>query len=92
MPWGGQGSSLPDLAPFHVVVLCNVADISAADATTLARFVESGGNLIIFTGDQVEAGAYAALAQARLLPGTGARPGRASALTDSSTGPKTTRS
>ncbi len=55
IPWSGQGSSLPDLSPFRVVALCNVADISPADAGALARFVESGGNLIIFTGDQVKA-------------------------------------
>ena len=58
--------TLPDLNPFRVVALCNVADISPADASALARFVASGGSLIIFTGDQVKAGAYA---------GTRARPG-----------------
>ena len=26
--WGGPGSSLPDLTPFHVVILCNVPDVS----------------------------------------------------------------
>jgi Aerotolerance regulator N-terminal len=68
VPWGGQGVALPDLNPYHVVALCNVPDVSAADAGALSRFVESGGSLIIFTGNQVKAGAYGALEQAGLLP------------------------
>ena len=66
--WSGPGGSLPDLSPFHVAALCNVPDISDSDASTLARFVAAGGNLIFFTGDQVEAGAYAALSHAGVLP------------------------
>jgi Aerotolerance regulator N-terminal/von Willebrand factor type A domain len=66
--WSGSDGSLPDLSPYHVVALCNVPDISAADANILARFVEAGGNLIIFTGDRVEAGAYATLLRAGVLP------------------------
>jgi Aerotolerance regulator N-terminal len=66
--WNGPGGSLPDLSPFHVVTLCNVPDIASSDASTLAHFVEAGGNLIIFTGEQVGAGAYGALARAGVLP------------------------
>jgi Aerotolerance regulator N-terminal/von Willebrand factor type A domain len=68
VPWAAQGGSLPDLSPFHVVGLCNVPDISPADAGALARFVAAGGSLIIFTGDRVKASAYTALEQAKLLP------------------------
>ena len=68
IPSSGQGSSLPDLSPFRVVALCNVAEISSADAGVLTRFVESGGSLIVFTGDQVKRGAYAALEPAKVLP------------------------
>ena len=68
LAWGGRGSTLPELGPFAVVALCNVADVSPADADFLRKFVESGGGLIIFTGDQVKPGAYAAMEQARLLP------------------------
>jgi Aerotolerance regulator N-terminal/von Willebrand factor type A domain len=68
VPWGGEGGSLPDLGPYQCVALCNVADLAPSDAGALSRFVESGGNLIIFTGDRVQAGAYAALEQAKLLP------------------------
>ena len=60
--------TLPELSPFRVVVLCNVADLAPASASLLSRFVASGGNLIIFTGDRVKAGAYAALERAGLLP------------------------
>jgi len=66
--WSGLGSALGDLSSFRVVALCNVAEISAAEAAALARFVESGGSLIIFTGDQVKTGAYAALQQSGILP------------------------
>jgi len=69
LSWSAPGSSsLPDLSPFRVVALCNVADISSADAGALGRFVESGGSLIIFTGDQVKQEAYAAIEQAKFLP------------------------
>jgi Aerotolerance regulator N-terminal/von Willebrand factor type A domain len=67
-PWSGPANPLPDLSAYRVVTLCNVADVSAADAGVLARFVESGGNLLIFPGDQVKDGAYAALEKAKLLP------------------------
>jgi hypothetical protein len=75
MPWGGRGAPLPDLRPYRVVALCNIADVAPTDAGALARFVESGGSLIIFTGDQVKAGAYAALEQAKLLPAQVQGPG-----------------
>jgi hypothetical protein len=68
LPWSDQGKSLPDLSPFRVVALCNVAEISPAEAGALARFVESGGALIVFTGDQVKSGAYAALEPVIGLP------------------------
>ena len=68
--WSGQGGSLGDLSNFRVVALCNVGEISSAEAGSLARFVESGGSLIIFTGDQVKEGAYPAAAeQSGILPG-----------------------
>jgi hypothetical protein len=65
---GGRRSSLPELGPFAVVALCNVADVSSADVGSLRDFVESGGGLIIFAGDQVRPGADGALQQAGLLP------------------------
>ncbi len=68
LSWSGAGSSLPDLSPFRAVALCNIAEISPAASGALARFVEAGGSLIIFTGEQVKQGAYALLEQAGLLP------------------------
>ena len=68
-PGAAREVPLPDLSPFHVVVLCNVADVSPSRRRALWLASSSaGGNLIIFTGDQVKAGAYAALEQAKLLP------------------------
>ena len=66
--WRDQGNSLGDLSPFRVVALCNAGEIASAEANAVARFVESGGSLIIFTGDHVQAGAYAPLEQSKLLP------------------------
>lgn len=66
--WGGQAGSLPDLRPYSVVVLCNVADVSDADAVVLRRFVEAGGGLVVFPGDLVGPGAATALESAGLAP------------------------
>jgi hypothetical protein len=66
--WRGEGNSLGDLSPFRVVALCNAGEISSAETKAVARFVESGGSLIIFTGDHVKAGAYAPLEQSKILP------------------------
>jgi hypothetical protein len=67
-PLSAAGTALPDLSPFRVVALCNVAEISPSEMRSLIRFVESGGGLIVFTGDQVKSGAHAALEPAHGLP------------------------
>jgi hypothetical protein len=41
-----------DLAAVDVVVLCNIRTFSAAGADQLARFVRSGGGLLVFPGSQ----------------------------------------
>jgi hypothetical protein len=64
---GSPESPLPELSA-RVVALCNVADVSPAEAGALAHFVESGGGLIVFTGDHVKQEGYAALEQAKLMP------------------------
>ncbi|MCA9062744.1 MAG: hypothetical protein KDA96_06785, partial [Planctomycetaceae bacterium] len=48
-----NGTSLPDLKPFQVVALTNVADVSPSDAAKLQTFVKSGGGLLVFCGDNV---------------------------------------
>jgi hypothetical protein len=68
LAWG-PGSSLPDLAPYRVVALCNVADLPQPAASALRDFVAAGGGLVIFTGDRVRPGAYVALQEAGLAPG-----------------------
>jgi hypothetical protein len=68
LEWTGAQRSLPDLSNYRVVALCNVAEITAADAGALSRFVEVGGSLIVFSGDQVKPAGYAALEQAKVLP------------------------
>jgi hypothetical protein len=54
-----------------VIVLCNVAAVSRDDAGQLSRFVEAGGSVIIFVGDQASASAsgYTSLEDEKLLPG-----------------------
>lgn len=64
-----EGDRLPDLEARRVVVLANVATLNRADAARLAKFVEAGGSLLVFTGDRVEAAGYGAMAGARLTVG-----------------------
>lgn len=63
------GDRLPALSSQRIVVLANVGSLSRGDATTLAKFVESGGGLLVFTGDHVEAEGYQAAAAAGLCVG-----------------------
>jgi hypothetical protein len=67
LAWG-DGASLPDLASYRAVVLCNVARLSAADVKGLAVFVAGGGGLLVFTGGRVQPEGYGPLRQAGLLP------------------------
>jgi len=69
LAWNGRSGSLPGLGPFRCVALCNVPDVSPADAGALEGFVASGGTLIIFTGDRVKPGAYAGILEAKVMPG-----------------------
>jgi hypothetical protein len=60
---------LPDLEPFDVVVLANVAQIAPTDAERLAAYVKQRGGLIVFCGSRVTAPGCEALARAGLVPG-----------------------
>ncbi len=42
-----------DLAPFDAVVLCNVAQFTGAEVSTLDAYLKQGGGVVIFGGDQV---------------------------------------
>jgi hypothetical protein len=65
----GPSFTLPDLAGYRIVLLCNVAALGREHAVALARFVESGGSLILMAGDRLGAESYAALLEEKILPG-----------------------
>jgi hypothetical protein len=48
-------SGLPPLEDIAVVVLANVGGLSSAEAARVADFVEAGGKLLVFTGENVTA-------------------------------------
>jgi hypothetical protein len=60
------------LASYDAVFLCNVAQFTANEARILKTYLEGGGNLIFFLGDQVRADQYNAVLGGqggpRLLP------------------------
>ena len=47
-----------ELAPYDVVVLCNVAQFSQPEVTALDDFLKQGGGVVVFGGDQVVAENY----------------------------------
>ena len=53
-----------------MVILCNVAALSAADSSRLDRYVAGGGRLLVFAGAKLQPEGYAALQQAGLMPAT----------------------
>lgn len=61
---------LPDLSGASVVVLCNVAELNAADSRQLDRYVTQGGRLLVFAGAKLRPEGYAALQQSGLMPAT----------------------
>jgi hypothetical protein len=62
-------TKLPDLAGTSVVILANVAELPEQDVAQLARFVNGGGNLIVFGGERLSAEGCGALTEAGLIPG-----------------------
>jgi len=61
---------LPALDKYQVVVLADVGEIDRGDAVKLARFVEAGGGLLVFGGENVTGPRTAALAAAGLTAGS----------------------
>ena len=47
-----------ELAPYDVVVLCNVAQFSQPEVVALDDFLKQGGGVVVFGGDQVVADNY----------------------------------
>lgn len=42
-----------DLAPYDVVMLCNIAQFTAVEVAALETFLKQGGGLVVFGGDRV---------------------------------------
>jgi hypothetical protein len=59
-------SGFPSLTRTAAVVLANVGDLPADEAKILAKYVENGGGLVVFTGDNVTADGSATLIEAGL--------------------------
>jgi hypothetical protein len=47
-----------ELAPFDVVVLCNVARVTQGEVAALEDYLKQGGGVVVFGGDQVVAESY----------------------------------
>jgi hypothetical protein len=67
LAWGND-ASLPSLADYRVVALCNVERLREDDVKSLTAYVSGGGSLLVFTGDRVEKAGYEPLERAGLLP------------------------
>lgn len=63
------GEGFPRLDGFRVVVLANVRRLTSADGDRLKQYVEQGGKLLIFAGDQTTRETLEPLAARNLLPG-----------------------
>lgn len=64
-----NGSGFPRLDGYRAVVLANVRRLTDDDAARLKSYVQAGGSLLIFAGDQVSRTTLLPLQQAELLPG-----------------------
>jgi hypothetical protein len=64
-----SGKGFPRLDGYRVIVLANVRRLTDDDGQRLKEFVDAGGSLLIFAGDQVTRQSLAPLAQQGLLPG-----------------------
>ncbi len=62
------GSTLPDLQPYRVVVLANVAELTAGDEQALQKYVLAGGGLVMFGGKRLAEGAYPIMTEQQILP------------------------
>ncbi len=77
LPYAGD-VRLPDLGQVDVLVLANVADIRAADAAKVRAFLDRGGGVVVFGGNNLGPGSTPGYAAAGLNVGevTGALPAR----------------
>ena len=63
------GEGFPRLDGFRVVVLANLRRLSDRDGERLRQYVEQGGRLLIFVGDQTTRATLEPLQSLQLLPG-----------------------
>ncbi len=47
-----------ELTPYDVVILCNIAQFTEAEVTSLEDYLKQGGGVVVFGGDQVVADNY----------------------------------
>jgi hypothetical protein len=64
-----SGKGFPRLEGYRAIVLANVRRLSEEDGLRLEAYVQEGGRLLIFAGDQVSRASLAPLAKHTLLPG-----------------------
>jgi hypothetical protein len=64
------GEGFPRLDGFRVVVLANLRRLSPADGERLRQYVDQGGRLLIFAGDQTTRSTLEPLHSQQLLPGS----------------------
>lgn len=63
------GEGFPELRGFRGVILANVRRLSGQDRSRLVRFLQAGGGVLVFAGDQLRADDYRELAAGGGLPG-----------------------
>jgi hypothetical protein len=64
-----SGTGFPRLDGYRAVVLANVRRLSDDDGRRLEAYLQDGGRLLIFAGDQESRASLAPLAKRELLPG-----------------------
>jgi hypothetical protein len=64
-----SGDGFPRLDGYRAIVLANVRRLTERDADRLHAYLQAGGNLLIFAGDQVSQASLEPLAAKGLLPG-----------------------
>lgn len=64
-----SGKGFPRLDGYRAIVLANVRRLTGEDGQRLKEFIDGGGSLLIFAGDQVTRQSLSPLAALDLLPG-----------------------
>ncbi len=62
-----RGSGLPELAGYRLIVIANIGRLTASDASRLAEFIGSGGNVLWFMGERTTNAVLDSVVQSGLL-------------------------